>query len=88
MGNYKFEKDNNNFGETRRLDTIHKEVQKIEKEIKNCTSIIVTHRESSIKRADKILNLNDANPVFSWFLSLLFKNFLFLGKIFAFLFCN
>ncbi len=35
MGNYKFEKDNNNFGETRRLDTIHKEVQKIEKEIKN-----------------------------------------------------
>ena len=35
MGNYKFEKDNNNFGETRRLDTIHKEVQKIEKDIKN-----------------------------------------------------
>lgn len=35
MGNYKFEEDKNNFGETRRLDTIHKEVQKIEKEIKN-----------------------------------------------------
>ena len=35
MGNYKFEKDNNDFGQTRRLDTIHKEVQKIEKEIKN-----------------------------------------------------
>lgn len=49
------------------LDTETEEniLQNIEKEIKNCTSIIVTHRESSIKRADKILNLNDANPVFS-----------------------
>ncbi len=35
MGKYKFENDNNNFGETRRLDAIHKEVQKIEKNIKN-----------------------------------------------------
>lgn len=31
MGKYNFEKDNGNFGETRRLDTINKEVQKIEK---------------------------------------------------------
>ncbi len=29
----------------------------IENEIQNCTSIIITHRESSAKRADKILNL-------------------------------
>ena len=29
----------------------------IENEIQNCSSIIITHRESSAKRADKILNL-------------------------------
>ena len=45
------------------LDTETEEniMQNIEKEIKNCTSIIITHRESSIKRADKVLNLNN-NP--------------------------
>lgn len=31
----------------------------IEKDIKSCTSIIITHRESSAKRADFILNLSD-----------------------------
>lgn len=41
------------------LDTETEEniLQNIEKEIQNCTSIIITHRESSAKRADKILNL-------------------------------
>lgn len=41
------------------LDTETEEniLQNIENEIKNCTSIIITHRESSAKRADKILNL-------------------------------
>lgn len=41
------------------LDTETEEniLQNIEDEIKNCTSIIITHRESSAKRADKILNL-------------------------------
>jgi len=43
------------------LDTETEEniLQNIEKEIKNCTSIIITHRESSAKRADKILNLTE-----------------------------
>ena len=31
MGKYNFEKDNGNFSETRRLDTINKEIKKIEK---------------------------------------------------------
>ena len=31
----------------------------IENEIQKSTSIIITHRESSAKRADKILNLTD-----------------------------
>ena len=41
------------------LDTETEEniLQNIENEIKNCTSIIITHRESSAKRADKLLNL-------------------------------
>ncbi|MGA9211975.1 ABC transporter ATP-binding protein [Kaistella sp.] len=41
------------------LDTETEEniLQNIENEIHNCTSIIITHRESSAKRADKILNL-------------------------------
>ena len=41
------------------LDTETEEniLQNIEKEVQNCTSIIITHRESSAKRADKILNL-------------------------------
>ncbi len=34
-------------------------LQNIEKDIKSCTSNIITHRESSAKRADFILNLND-----------------------------
>ena len=43
------------------LDTETEEniLQNIEKDIKSCTSIIITHRESSAKRADFILNLND-----------------------------
>ena len=43
------------------LDTETEEniLQNIENEIKDCTSIIITHRESSAKRADKILNLTD-----------------------------
>ena len=43
------------------LDTETEEniLQNIEKDIKSCTSIIITHRESSAKRADYILNLND-----------------------------
>ena len=41
------------------LDTETEEniLQNIENEIQNCTSVIITHRESSAKRADKILNL-------------------------------
>lgn len=41
------------------LDTETEEniLQNIENEIQNCTSIIITHRESSAKRADQILNL-------------------------------
>lgn len=41
------------------LDTETEEniLQNIEKDIKNRTCIIITHRESSAKRADKILNL-------------------------------
>ena len=41
------------------LDTETEEniLQNIENEIQNCSSIIITHRESSAKRADKILNL-------------------------------
>ena len=41
------------------LDTETEEniLQNIENEIQSCTSIIITHRESSAKRADKILNL-------------------------------
>ena len=43
------------------LDTETEEniLQNIENDIKSCTSIIITHRESSAKRADFILNLND-----------------------------
>lgn len=44
------------------LDTETEEniLQNIEKDIKSCTSIIITHRESSAKRADFILNLTEA----------------------------
>ncbi len=43
------------------LDTETEEniLQNIEAEIKSCTSLIITHRESSAKRADKILNLTE-----------------------------
>lgn len=43
------------------LDTETEEniLQNIEDEIKSCTSLIITHRESSAKRADKILNLTE-----------------------------
>ena len=43
------------------LDTETEEniLQNIEKDLKNATSIIITHRESSAKRADKILNLTE-----------------------------
>ena len=43
------------------LDTETEEniLQNIEKDLKNCTSIIITHRESSAKNADNILNLSD-----------------------------
>lgn len=43
------------------LDTETEEniLQNIEKDIKSCTSIIITHRESSAKRADFILNLTE-----------------------------
>ena len=43
------------------LDTETEEniLQNIEKDIKSCTSIIITHRESSAKRAEFILNLSD-----------------------------
>ncbi len=41
------------------LDTETEEniLQNIENEIQNCTSIIITHRESTANKADKILNL-------------------------------
>ncbi|MCJ7854792.1 PEGA domain-containing protein [Lachnospiraceae bacterium NSJ-143] len=42
MGNYNFENDDKDFGETRRLDTIHKEVHKIEKNLKNGVSAVKT----------------------------------------------
>lgn len=43
------------------LDTETEEniLKNIEKDLKNSTSIIITHRESSAKNADSILNLND-----------------------------
>ena len=43
------------------LDTETEEniLQNIAKDLKNCTSIIITHRESSAKNADKILNLSE-----------------------------
>ncbi len=43
------------------LDTETEEniLQNIEKDIKSCTSVIITHRESSAKRADFILNLTE-----------------------------
>lgn len=43
------------------LDTKTEEhiLQNIENEIRSCTSIIITHRESSAKKADKILNLTE-----------------------------
>lgn len=43
------------------LDTETEEniLQNIENDIKSCTSIIITHRESSAKRADYILNLTE-----------------------------
>ncbi|MFC6269163.1 ABC transporter ATP-binding protein [Frigoriflavimonas asaccharolytica] len=42
------------------LDTETEEniLENIEKDLKNCTSIIITHRESSAKNADNILNLS------------------------------
>ena len=47
------------------LDTETEEniLQNIENEIQNCTSIIITHRESSAKRADQILNLTPLDNV-------------------------
>ena len=47
------------------LDTETEEniLQNIEKDIKSCTSIIITHRESSAKRADFILNLSDLDTI-------------------------
>lgn len=47
------------------LDTETEEniLQNIENEIQSCTSIIITHRESSAKRADQILNLTPLDNV-------------------------
>lgn len=47
------------------LDTETEEniLQNIENEIQSCTSIIITHRESSAKRADKILNLTSIENI-------------------------
>lgn len=47
------------------LDTETEEniLQNIQNEIQNCTSIIITHRESSAKRADQILNLTPLDNV-------------------------
>ena len=36
-------------------------LENIDRKIKNATSIIITHRESSAKRADKIINLSEIN---------------------------
>lgn len=36
-------------------------LENIDRKIRNATSIIITHRESSAQRADKILNLNEIN---------------------------
>jgi ATP-binding cassette subfamily B protein len=36
-------------------------LENIDRKIKNSTSIIITHRESSAKRADKIINLSEIN---------------------------
>lgn len=47
------------------LDTETEEniLQNIEKDLKNATSIIITHRESSAKRADKVLNLSEIKDI-------------------------
>lgn len=47
------------------LDTETEEniLQNIENEVQSCTSIIITHRESSAKRADQILNLTPLDNV-------------------------
>lgn len=47
------------------LDTETEEniLQNIEKDLKNATSIIITHRESSAKRADKVLNLRELKDI-------------------------
>lgn len=47
------------------LDTETEEniLQNIEKDLKNATSIIITHRESSAKRADKVLNLTEIKDI-------------------------
>jgi ATP-binding cassette subfamily B protein len=47
------------------LDTETEEniLQNIENDLKACTSIIITHRESSAKRADFILNQTQAEAV-------------------------
>lgn len=47
------------------LDTETEEniLQNIEKDLKNATSIIITHRESSAKRADKVLNLSEVKDI-------------------------
>lgn len=36
-------------------------LENIERKIKNATSVIITHRESSAQRADKIINLSEIN---------------------------
>lgn len=47
------------------LDTETEEniLHNIEKDLKNATSIIITHRESSAKRADKVLNLTEIKDI-------------------------
>ena len=40
-------------------ETEHNILENIDKKISNATSIIITHRESSAQRADKILNLSE-----------------------------
>lgn len=47
------------------LDTETEEniLQNIEKDLKNATSIIITHRESSAERADKVLNLSEVKDI-------------------------
>ncbi len=46
------------------LDTETEEniLQNLESDLQNCTSIIITHRESSARRADHILNLTPVDP--------------------------